>query len=211
MKKMPDKLRVVIYARVSTTQQELQHQIDACRRLCEYKQFEVARVYSEKISSTKVRPVYLELLKDLRAGLYDGVVVFRLDRLGRTSRELSLTVEELETRGIKVLSVNESFDTSTAMCHAMREIIFIFAELERQQIGEATSQRLAALKAAGKKLGQKPLSNFQVNKVRKLAVQGLSCRKIAQQMRISHTTAYNIVNRKGYYSHTVQRARKIAV
>ena len=197
---MTDKPRVVIYTRVSTTEQELQHQIDACRRLCEYKQFEVARVYSEKISSTKVRPVYLELLKDLRAGLYDGVVVFRLDRLGRTSRELSLTVEELETRGIKVLSVNESFDTSTAMGHAMREIIFIFAELERQQIGEATSQRLAALKAAGKKLGQKPLSKFQVKKVRELAAQGFSCRKIAQQMRISHTTAYNIVNRKGYYS-----------
>jgi site-specific DNA recombinase len=201
-------MRVAIYARVSTTEQELEHQIEACRRLCEYKKFDVVEVYSEKISSTKIRPVYLKLVKDLRDGLYDGVVVFRLDRLGRTARELSLLVEELENRGVKVLSVNENFDTSTAMGRAMREIIMIFAQLEREQISEATTQRLTALRAAGKRLGQIPLSEFQVNKVLELATQGFSCRKIAQQMQLSKSVAYNIVHRKGYYGGFRENAEK---
>lgn len=193
-------MKVAIYCRVSTTDQDLEHQLSACRRFCDYRQFEIAEVYQEKISSTKRRPEYLRLVADLRAMKFDGVVVFRLDRLGRTSRELSLLVEELEGKGVKVLSINESFDTSTAMGRAMREIIFLFAQLEREQIGEATKQRLTALKESGKKLGQVPCSDYQVKKVLELASQGLSSRKIAAQMNISHVTANNIVNRKGYYS-----------
>jgi DNA invertase Pin-like site-specific DNA recombinase len=114
------------------------------------------------------------MVKELRQMRYDGVVVFRLDRLGRNSRELALLIDELENKGIKVLSLNESFDTSTAMGRAMRELIYVFAQLEREQISEATTQRLAAVKLAGKRLGQKPLSEFQVNKVKELAAQGLS-------------------------------------
>lgn len=193
-------MKVVIYARVSTEEQELQHQIDACQRLCDYKQFEVIKIYSEKITSSKAnRPQYLKVIQELREGYYDGVVVFRLDRLGRNARELSLLVEELENKGIKVLSVSENFDTSTAMGRAMREIIMVFAQLEREQIGEATKQRLQSLKASGTKLGQKPLSDYQIKRVMELAAQGLSCRKIAEQMQVSKSAAYNVVHRKGYY------------
>lgn len=192
-------MRVALYCRVSTTKQELEQQIAACQRFCDYKKFEVAEIYSEKISSTKHRPEYLRLIQELRNMKYEGVVVFRLDRLGRTSRELALIIDELESKGIKVLSINESFDTSTAIGRAMREFIYILAQLEREQIGEATKQRLAAVKATGKRLGQKPCSDFQVNKVRELASTGLSSRKIAAQMQISHVTVNNIVNRKGYY------------
>jgi len=58
-------------------------------------------------------------VKELRQMQYGGVVVFRLDRLGRNSRELALLIDELENKGIKVLSVNDSFDTSTAKGRAM--------------------------------------------------------------------------------------------
>ena len=195
------KLNVAIYCRVSTNDQELEHQILVCKRFCEYRQFEIIKTYSEKVSGIKTkRPQYLQLLSDLRKGLYDGVVVFRLDRLGRNARELALLIDELENKGIKVFSVNESFDTSTAMGRAMREIIIIFAQLEREQIGEATKQRLAAVKASGKRLGQKPASGYQVKKVRELHQQGLSLRKIAAQTNLTHVTVYNIVNQKGYYN-----------
>jgi len=194
-------MKCAIYCRVSTDKQELDQQIKACERLCQYKEFEIVARYSETVSGAKAkRPQYLKLVQELRDGLYDGVVVFRLDRLGRNARELSLLVEELENKGIKVLSVSESYDTSTAIGRAMRELIFIFAQLEREQIGEATKQRLGALKASGKRLGQKPCSDYQVFKVLELAGEGLSSRKIAAQMQISHVTVNNIVNRKGYYS-----------
>ena len=130
-------MKVCVYARVSRNSQELEQQIAACRRFCEYKGFEIAGIFSEKLSSAKAkRPEYLKMVSELRAFKYDGVVVFRLDRLGRNSRELALLIDELEAKGVKVLSVNESFDTSTALGRAMRELIYIFAQLEREQILE---------------------------------------------------------------------------
>ena len=194
-------MKVVVYTRVSTDKQELAQQVAACKRLCEYKQLEIVAEYSEIASGAKAkRPQYLTMLSELRRGLYDGVVVFRLDRLGRNARELALLIDELENRGIKVMSVSENFDTSTAIGRAMREIIIVFAQLEREQIGEATRQRLAAVKATGKRLGQAPASDFQVKKVRELAGQGLSSRQIAEQMNLSHVTVWRIVTQKGYYS-----------
>jgi DNA invertase Pin-like site-specific DNA recombinase len=200
--------KVAIYARVSTDEQELDQQIASCQRFCDFKQFEVIAIYKEKISSIKHRPAYLSLLIDLRAMKYDGVVVFRLDRLGRKSRELSLVVEELENKGIKVFSISESYDTSTPIGRAMREIIFIMAQLERENIGEATTQRLAAVKATGKRLGQKPISDYQVNKVLELSAKGCSPGQIAKEMNIGKTTAWRIVSQKGYYSPKTESGKK---
>jgi DNA invertase Pin-like site-specific DNA recombinase len=194
-------MRVCLYCRVSSDKQELEQQIAACKRFADYRGFEVAATYSEVVSGAKAkRPQYLQMVKDLRAYKYDGVVIFRLDRLGRNARELALLVDELENKGIKVFSVNESFDTSTALGRAMRELIYIFAQLEREQIAEATKQRLAAIKAQGKRLGQKPASPYQVKRVKELRAKGLSLRQIAKNSSLSYGTVYNIVNRKGYYA-----------
>ena len=190
-------MKVCVYARVSRNSQELEQQIAACRRFCEYKGFEIAAIYSEKLSGAKAkRPEYLRMVSELRAFKYDGVVIFRLDRLGRNSRELALLIDELEAKGVKVLSVNESFDTSTALGRAMRELIYIFAQLEREQISEATAQRLAALKAAGKRLGRKPASKAQIRRVLELRKQGLSIRAIARQSRLSKSTIGSLVQKR---------------
>lgn len=194
-------MRICIYCRVSTGDQELDQQVKACQRFCDYRGFDVVAVYSEKVSGANgKRPQYLQMVKELRNYEYDGVVVFRLDRLGRNARELALLVDELEGKGIKVFSVNESFDTSTALGRAMRELIYIFAQLEREQIGEATRQRLAAVKAQGKKLGRTPASAYQISRVRELRTQGLSLRQIARNSSLSYGTVHNIVNQKGCYA-----------
>jgi DNA invertase Pin-like site-specific DNA recombinase len=195
-------MRICLYCRVSSDKQELDQQIVACKRFCDYRGFEVAAVYSETVSGAKAkRPQYLQMLKDLRAYKYDGVVVFRLDRLGRNARELALLVDELENKGIKVFSVNESFDTSTAIGRAMRELIYIFAQLEREQIAEATRQRLSAIKAQGKKLGRpKVASKSQIDKVLLLASAGKPPSQIVKQVRLSYGTVWNIINNRGVYS-----------
>lgn len=186
-------MKVAIYCRVSTTNQELEQQLAACKRFCEYRQFEIAATYQEKISSTKARPEYLRLVADLRAMKYEGVVVFRLDRLGRNSRELALLIDELESKGIRVFSINESFDTSTAIGRAMREFIFVLAQLEREQISEATIQRLRALKNLGKKLGRKPRITPELEiTIKELRKRGLSLRKIGEQVRVSRTTVMRV-------------------
>jgi len=179
----------------------LEQQLAACQRFCEYRGYEVTEIYQEIVSGAKAkRPEYLRLVADLRSLKYDGVVVFRLDRLGRNARELALLVDELENKGIKVFSVHESFDTSTALGRAMRELIYVFAQLEREQIGEATKQRLAALKAQGKRLGRKPASAAQVRRVRQLRADGLSLRQIAKNASLSYGTVFNIINGKGTYA-----------
>lgn len=193
-------MKVAIYARVSTDRQELEQQIISCQKFAEFKSLEVREIYAETISGASTRrKEYLRLIDDLREFKYDGVVVFRLDRLGRNARELSLLVDELEGKGIRVFSVHENFDSSTAMGRAMREIIIILAQLEREQIGEAVSQRLQSLKAAGKKLGRKPASHFQVTKVRRMHHAGASLREIESKTHLSYGTVRNIIHYIGVY------------
>lgn len=194
-------MKVALYARVSRNSQELEQQIQACQRFCEYRGFEIAGVYSEKASGAKARrPEYDRLVTDLRSYQYDGVVVFRLDRLGRNARQLALIVDELEGKGIKVLSVNESFDTSTALGRAMRELIFVFAQLEREQISEATTQRLAAIREAGGQLGRKRASAAQIRRVRGMTAKGMSTRAIARNSELSKSTVSNIIGQRGAYA-----------
>lgn len=148
-------MKVCCYCRVSTQLQELKSQVEACVRYCQYREFEIGHIYQETISGYKAdRPEYTAMLRSVRAGQYQGIVVFRLDRLGRNARELSMIIEELEKKNVKILSVTENFDTSTAFGRAMREMAFIFAQLERENISEATISRLAAIRASGKTLGR---------------------------------------------------------
>ena len=196
----PVRTKVAIYARVSSDRQELEQQILTCQRFCEVKQLAVGEIYAETISGVSSRrKEYQRLVDDLRMFKYAGVVVFRLDRLGRNARELALLVDELESKSIRVYSVNENFDTSTAVGRAMREIIMVLAQLEREQISEATSQRLQSLKAAGKKLGRKPASLVQVRKVRGMKRAGASLRTIESRTHLSYGTVRNIVNNEGAY------------
>jgi DNA invertase Pin-like site-specific DNA recombinase len=148
-------MRVCIYCRVSTNEQELNQQIEACKRFCVFKGFDYD-VYAE-IGSGKnfLRAKFIEMLKRLRQLEYSAVVVFRFDRLGRNAREVVTLFEELENKGIQFYSLNENIDTTSPVGRAIRDIIVRLAQLERENIGEATKQRLQALKNLGKKLGRK--------------------------------------------------------
>lgn len=151
-----DKINVAVYCRVSTKNQELQQQVNACKRFCDFKGFEIGNVYMD-IGSGKdffKRPQYNQMLKDLRAMKYKGVVVFRFDRLGRNAIECVKFFDEMESKGIEIFSLNENLDTSTAIGRAIRDIILRLAQLERESISEATKHRLQALKNMGKKLGR---------------------------------------------------------
>lgn len=149
-------MKTAVYCRVSTDRQELTQQIESCRKFCEYKDFEIGKIYTD-IGSGKdyfSRPGYNEMLQDLRAMKYDGVVTFRFDRLGRNAMEAVRFFEEMEKKGISIFSLNENLDTTTAIGRAVRDIIVRLAQLERESIAEATKQRLNALRNMGKILGR---------------------------------------------------------
>jgi len=147
-------MKVAVYCRVSTDTQELSQQIESCRKFCEYKGFEY-EIFDE-IGSGKSfkREKFLNMLDRIRKMEFGAVVVFRFDRLGRNAREVVTLFEEFDSKGVQVYSLNENMDTSTPIGKAMRHIIMVLAQLERENISEATRQRLQALRNMGKILGR---------------------------------------------------------
>jgi site-specific DNA recombinase len=147
-------MKVAIYCRVSTEDQELQQQIVACKNFCTYKNFDYI-IFSDVGSGKNMqRPQFLDMLNRIRSREFEGVVVFRFDRLGRNAREVVTLFEEFETKGIQVFSLNENIDTTSPIGKAIRDIIVRLSQLERENISAATKQRLQALKNMGKTLGR---------------------------------------------------------
>jgi DNA invertase Pin-like site-specific DNA recombinase len=131
------------YARVSTLEQDVALQID------ELKNAGCDRIFRDKVSGTKTeRPGLQEALDFLRKG--DSLVVWRLDRLGRSLRHLIDTVSALEERGIGFRSLQEAIDTTTSGGRLIFHIFGALAEFERNLIRERTMAGLRAARARGR-------------------------------------------------------------
>jgi DNA invertase Pin-like site-specific DNA recombinase len=135
------------YARVSTYEQNLDLQTDALKNMgCE-------QVFHDQISGAKTkRPGFDEALSYLRSG--DVLVVWRLDRLGRSLKHLIETVNLLEEKGIGFQSLQESIDTTTSGGKLIFHIFGALAEFERNLIRERTQAGLAAARVRGRKGGR---------------------------------------------------------
>src|SRR5690349_21158711 len=136
------------YARVSTGEQTLDLQLDALHKAgC-------GKIYQEMASGAKAdRPVLDEALRYLRAG--DTLVVWRLDRLGRSLKHLIAVVAELAERGIGFKSLTEQIDTTTSGGKLVFHVFGALAEFERELIQERTHAGLAAARARGR-VGGRP-------------------------------------------------------
>jgi len=146
-------MKAAIYCRVSTDDQELQQQVESCRKYCEMKGWEY-EIFTEKQSATKDRPVFANVLSRCSSRAFSVIVVFRLDRAWRSSRQFIMDFDSLSNRGISVISVVEGLDPTTPLGKAMMTILVALAELEKANISIATKQRLQALKNLGKTLGR---------------------------------------------------------
>lgn len=136
------------YARVSTKDQKLDLQIDALKRAgCE-------RIFSDVMSgATKERPQLKALLEHLRPG--DTVVIYKLDRLGRSLIDLVNLVNDLIVRGVHLRSLNDNIDTTTSQGKLMFNVFASLAEFERDIIRDRTRAGLEAARARGR-LGGRP-------------------------------------------------------
>src|SRR6266571_780691 len=146
------------YARVSTTEQTLNLQLDALKKAgC-------SKIFTDTISgSTTERKGLDEALAYVREG--DTLVVWRLDRLGRSLKHLIEVVTDLEKRGIGFKSLTESIDTTTSGGKLIFHIFGALAEFERNLIRERTQAGLVAARARGKRGGRPALLNAKKQKV----------------------------------------------
>ena len=148
------------------------------------------KIFTDKATGAHVkRPELTKCLKALKAG--DVLVVWKLDRLGRSLRDLIALLDDLKTRGVAFRSLTEAIDTATATGRAMWQMVGILAELERSLIQERTKAGRAAAQARGVKMGRKPkLTPQQVVHARKLLGQGESPNTVAQSLNVSRRTLY---------------------
>ena len=146
-----------LYYRVSTyDKQDVGMQKKAVIDYCDREGIKIYKEYSDVGQSGKKesRPEFDNLLKDMRAKLFDCVVCYKLDRIGRSLKHLVMLFEEFNKKKIKFVSVTQSFNTTTPEGKLMFRMLMILAEYERELIVSRINDGLSEAKAKGKKLGR---------------------------------------------------------
>jgi DNA invertase Pin-like site-specific DNA recombinase len=177
--------------------QNLEVQAEPLRELVRHRGWQVHRVYDDRLSGAMERRPGLDALtEDARRNEFQVVVVFRFDRLARSTKQLVLTLERFRTLGIYFISYQETLDTSTPVGRAMFTIIAAMAELDRSTMRECAMAGLQRARQRGTKSGRaigRPRLVFRRELVKELRERGLSWQKIARTLGISAASA-----RRGY-------------
>ena len=174
------------YCRVSTQEQNLDLQVRALKAAgCEV-------IHRDKISgttTTKSRPKLKKALRDLQKG--DVLVVWKLDRLGRSLGHLIETVFDLKERGVGFVSISESIDTTTPGGKLFFHVMGALAEFERDLIVERTKAGMDAARQRGQHIGRpKKLDHAQIEHARALIDQGKSRNEVARLLSVNPSTLY---------------------
>lgn len=151
-------MRVALYPRVSTQEQykdgySIGEQIDRLTKYCEAMEWDIYKIYTDPgySGANTDRPGLQEMIKDVKAGLIDKVVVYKLDRLSRSQLDTLYLIEKVFlANGTDFVSMSENFDTSTPFGRAMIGILAVFAQLEREQIKERMGMGKEARAKEGK-------------------------------------------------------------
>lgn len=189
-------MKAALYARISTSDhgQDITLQLDDLRQFCRRKGWEIADEYADLgISGAKTsRPELNRLLSDAKRRKFDAVVVWRLDRFGRSLAHLVTSLAEFDALKIAFVSLHESLDLSTPAGRLQFGIISCMAEYERSLIAERVRAGMAHAKGKGKHVGR-PHVRASADEVKTLRAQGFGMSDIAAQLGISQRTAYNLL------------------
>jgi DNA invertase Pin-like site-specific DNA recombinase len=189
-------LDVAIYVRVSTSSQTTENQLIELSEVCERNKWHITNVYNETISGTKGLDERAELnrmMLDASRKKFDKVVVWSVDRLGRSMKHLISVLSQLDDLGIDVFSFAQGIDTSTTFGKSMFQMVGIFAELENNM--RAERQRIGIKRAIdnGAKFGRKTkLDEATISTISDMRKQGQSIRKIAKQVNLGIATVHKV-------------------
>jgi len=184
-------LDVAIYVRVSTASQTTENQLIELTEVCERNKWHIINIYNETISGTKSVDERAELnrmLQDASRKKFSKVVVWSVDRVGRSMKHLVTVLSQLQDLGCDIYSYKQAIDTSTTMGTSFFHMVGIFAELENNMRAERQKIGIRRALENGAKFGRKTLiTNKLVQKVVDLRHQGLSMRGIATELDVSTT------------------------
>jgi DNA invertase Pin-like site-specific DNA recombinase len=188
--------RVALYARVST----LHGQQDPELQLSELREYAIRRglsIHEEFVDqgvsgSKESRPALNRLMADAQRCRFDAVLVWKIDRFGRSLKHLVNSLADLSAYGISFISLRDNLDLSTPSGRLMFQIIGAMAEFERALIQERVRAGLRNAKAKGTRIGR-PRQEVDCSKVLKLRADGLSWRAISKHLRLGVGTVYRAV------------------
>jgi DNA invertase Pin-like site-specific DNA recombinase len=178
------------YARVSTRQQELARQLDLLEK------YDCNEILTEKMTGTKADRPELNRLKDkVRPG--DSIVVESFSRLGRSTKDLIDLVSYFEEANVKIISIKESFNTSTPQGKLMMTVFQAFSQFERDLIVERTKEGLKSARMRGRKGGRPKVSTREITKAINLyKTEQYSVNEIVEMTGISRATLYRYVKQE---------------
>ena len=187
-------MRVGIYARVSTIdQQTLPMQLEQMREYIKNRKWQLAVEVQEIGSGAKTRPKREELLKMARRREIDAVLVWKLDRFGRSLADLVSSLNELRELGVVFVSLTESLDFSTPSGRAMAGMLSTFAEFERDMIRERVTAGIANSRAKGRPHGRPRTAALKKDQINKLKTDGLNNSQIAKKLKISRGSVIGLL------------------
>ncbi len=189
--------RAGLYARVSTNdQQTLPMQSRAMREYAAQRGWTIVLQVREVGSGAAQRQAREQLLEAARRREIDVVLVWRLDRWGRSVTDLLTTLQELQHLGVGFVSLTEALDLTTPAGRAMAGLLAVFAEFEKEILRERVRAGLAHARQNGQRLGRPATAAIHAAAVRKLYRSGISKAEIARRIHIGRTSVRRILEAK---------------
>jgi DNA invertase Pin-like site-specific DNA recombinase len=187
-------MKLGCYARVSThEQQTLTLQRDAMITYAQQRGWTIVVMVEEVSSGARERRQRQELLRAARRRTINAIVVWRLDRWGRSVADLVGTLHELQTLGVGFISLSEALDFTTPIGRAMAGLLALFAEFERDILRERVKAGIAEARRRGTRHGRPPSVAHRTEDVQHLAAAGLSQSAIARRLAISRTSVRRLL------------------
>jgi DNA invertase Pin-like site-specific DNA recombinase len=188
---------VGLYARVSThDQQTLPMQLAAMREYAKRRGWKIALEEKEVGSGAKTRPKREELLRAARRREVDAIVVWRLDRWGRSLLDLIATLQELHAVGVGFVSLTEALDMTTPGGRALAGMLAVFAEFERDILRDRVKAGIAQARKEGRPHGRPPTMQQHASTIATLFADGVSKRQIASRLSISRASVRRMLARR---------------
>lgn len=187
-------MRAAIYARVSTEDQHCDMQLNDTRKFATRMDSTETVEYIEKESSVKRRPIFERMMQDAKAGKFEVILVWRIDRWARSMKDFVITVGQLDAMKVRLISTTENVDTGdqNPFAEFQRGLLALLAQLERKIIVARVRAGMAAAKQKGIRCGR-PKAVVDKSKIRTMSRAGYSLRAIGKKHGISYATVNRIL------------------
>jgi len=190
-------MTTAVYIRVSTVGQRTDSQEQELTRYCQQRGWLNTTLYVDRIGGAKTsRPELDRMVKDIRAGKVERLVVYKLDRLGRSLTHLALILDELNRLRVPLIASSQGIDTSddNPAGRLQLGVLMAVAEFERGIIRERVNSGLAAARYRGTRLGRPPKIHARVVDVAQLKAQGLSLRAIGRELKMPASSVHKALH-----------------